>query len=173
MGQESSMPSKADIKVPPPSNTEAHPACTACSEPTPEQDQKARQRAAQGQAGKTPYAYMHSGCPLNRRELGRASWAFLHTMAAFYPEHPTEKQQEDMSNFMWTFATVYPCGYCGDTTWQEMARHPPQVTTQKDFALWMCELHNEVNDRLGKPQFDCSKVDERWRTGPTDGSCDQ
>ena len=36
----------------------------------------------------------------------------------------------------------------------------------------MCELHNEVNDRLGKPQFDCDKVDERWRTGPADGSCD-
>lgn len=40
-----------------------------------------------------------------------------------------------------------------------------------DFATWMCEVHNEVNDRMGKPLFDCATVEERWRTGPSDGSC--
>ena len=29
------------------------------------------------------YAYMHSECPLNRRELGRASWGYLHTLGKF------------------------------------------------------------------------------------------
>ena len=50
-------------------------------------------------------------------------------------------------------------------------RNPPIVDTRVNFSKWVCELHNEVNDRLGKPQFDCSKVLERWRTGPADGSC--
>jgi len=31
----------------------------------------------------------------------------------------------------------------------------------------MCEMHNEVNERLGKDIFDCSRVDERWRRDPT------
>ena len=40
------------------------------------------------------------------------------------------------------------------------------------FSRWMCELHNEVNQRLDKRTFDCSKVDERWLEGWKDGSCD-
>ncbi|KAM6155636.1 serine protease 33-like [Rhynchocyon petersi] len=40
------------------------------------------------------------------------------------------------------------------------------------FSHWLCHLHNEVNWKLGKPEFDCSQVDERWRDGWKDGSCD-
>jgi len=49
---------------------------------------------------------------------------------------------------------------------------PPKVGTRQDFAQWMCEMHNSVNERLRKPAFDCSKVDERWRDGWKDGRCD-
>ena len=49
--------------------------------------------------------------------------------------------------------------------------HPPETSSQPALALWMCGLHNEVNERLGKPQFDCSKVQERWLHGWKDGSC--
>jgi len=34
---------------------------------------------------------------------------------------------------------------------------------RKEFAQWMCEAHNHVNRKLGKPDFDCSKVDQRWK----------
>ena len=43
-----------------------------------------------------PVAYMHSGCPLSRKEVGRAAWAYLHTMAAYYPDKPSVTQQDDM-----------------------------------------------------------------------------
>lgn len=108
---------------------------------------------------------MHSECPLTRKEVGRASWAFLHTLAAYYPEAPSRAHQEDMHAFVKSYARFYPCGYCADTTSQELIRNPPRLQSRADFQQWMCEIHNEVNDRLGKPIFDCSKVDERWRTG--------
>ena len=53
-----------------------------------------------------------------------------------------------------------------------LKKEPPQVNTRDDFSQWMCRLHNEVNTRLGKPLFDCSRVDERWRDGWKDGRCD-
>jgi len=50
--------------------------------------------------------------------------------------------------------------------------HPPNISSQKSFAKWMCEVHNMVNRKLEKPLFDCSKVNERWRDGWADGHCD-
>lgn len=116
-------------------------------------------------------AYMHSECPLNRRELGRASWAYLHTLAAYYPDKPTKAQQDDMRQYITAYARWYPCGYCADRTSDEMVRKPPRVESQQAFSYWMCEIHNEVNDRMGKEIFDCDKVTTRWKTGPADGSC--
>ena len=50
--------------------------------------------------------------------------------------------------------------------------HPPVTKDRHGLSQWMCSMHNEVNGRLGKPLFDCSKVDERWLDGWKDGSCD-
>lgn len=65
-------------------------------------------------------AYADNGCPLNRAEVGRATWGFLHTMAAFYPDDPSERLQQDMSKFMEIMGRVYPCGYCADRTAEEI-----------------------------------------------------
>jgi FAD-linked sulfhydryl oxidase len=111
---------------------------------------------------------MHSGCPLTRREVGRASWAYLHTLAAYYPERPSTQYQQDMRDFLRAYMRFYPCGYCADTSSQEFIRNPPRLETRQMLQMWMCEMHNEVNDRLGKPLFDCTRVDERWRTGGPD-----
>lgn len=48
---------------------------------------------------------------------------------------------------------------------------PPQVNSQDELSQWLCKLHNRVNKKLGKDEFDCKKVNERWRDGWLDGSC--
>jgi FAD-linked sulfhydryl oxidase len=129
--------------------------------------------AAANNSNQPCYAYSHSGCPLNRAELGRASWAYLHTLAAFYPEKPSRELSDGMASFMYQYSAYYPCNYCADRTNEELDRNPPRTSSQRDFSLWMCEIHNEVNERLNKPQFDCSKINERWRDGINTGECNR
>jgi FAD-linked sulfhydryl oxidase len=50
--------------------------------------------------------------PVTKDDLGRASWVFLHTLAAQFPEHPTRQQQRDARQLMDSFARVYPCADC-------------------------------------------------------------
>ena len=39
---------------------------------------------------------------VSREEVGRATWTFLHTLAAQYPERPTRQQQRDVRNLVGT-----------------------------------------------------------------------
>jgi len=110
-------------------------------------------------------------CPLDRNELGRNSWSFLHTIAAYYPSNPTGEQQKDMKQFFNIFSRIYPCDHCAQDMRIDLKEEPPRVENRQQLSQWLCRLHNKVNLKLGKTEFDCTKVDERWLDGWKDGSC--
>jgi mitochondrial FAD-linked sulfhydryl oxidase len=113
-------------------------------------------------------------CPPDVEQLGRSTWTFLHTTAAYYPERPTPLQRANMLSLLHALPVLYPCSHCATHLGEEMKSKPPDVSGRVGLSRWLCEAHNEVNGRLGKPQFDCSikSTDERWKDGPSDGSCD-
>nr|KMM69507.1 mitochondrial FAD-linked sulfhydryl oxidase ERV1 [Coccidioides posadasii RMSCC 3488] len=124
----------------------------------------------------TPSDPIPSDCPADVETLGRSTWTLLHTMAATYPTSATPQQQDDMRSFLSLFSKLYPCWVCADDfrTWMNdpSGKNKPKVKGRDEFGNWMCEAHNEVNRKLGKKEFDCSKWQERWRTGWKDGRCD-
>lgn len=115
-------------------------------------------------------------CPPDVEQLGRSTWTLLHSMAATYPPKANPQQQSEMQGFLSLFSKLYPCWVCADDfrTWMNdpTGRNKPRLSGRSEFGNWMCEAHNEVNRKLGKKEFDCSKWEERWRTGWKDGRCD-
>ncbi|PIL25322.1 hypothetical protein GSI_13211 [Ganoderma sinense ZZ0214-1] len=115
-----------------------------------------------------------ANCPPDVEELGRATWTFLHTTAAYFPEKPTQAQRVNMLSLLRALPVLYPCSSCAQHLGENMKTRPPDVSGRAGLSRWLCEQHNEVNERLGKERFECTveKLDERWKDGPSDGSCD-
>lgn len=115
---------------------------------------------------------INSDCPLMRDDLGRASWSLLHTMAAYYPKNPSENEKNSMGQFIDSFSKLFPCPECREDFQEEISKSPPDLSNRDSISNWMCQQHNTVNRKLGKPEFDCRQVLERWKYGPKDGRCD-
>uniref|UniRef100_A0A914RRW4 Sulfhydryl oxidase n=1 Tax=Parascaris equorum TaxID=6256 RepID=A0A914RRW4_PAREQ len=92
---------------------------------------------------------MRADCPLDTEQLGKSTWNFLHTMAAYYPEKPSEEDKNNARIMMHLLGK-----------------------NREEFSIWMCEMHNRVSRKLGKAEFDCSLWKQRWLDGWKDGSCD-
>jgi len=47
-----------------------------------------------------------------------------------------------------------------------------RTDSRESLCMWLCEQHNIVNEKLGKPTFQCSmkNLDERWRKS-SDPNC--
>lgn len=103
--------------------------------------------------------------PPDADQLGRETWTFLHTLAAFYPQKPSLDHQSKTKQFFTLLPSMYPCNVCSEHLKDELQINPPRVASNVDLSNWLCEVHNEVNGRLGKPVFDCSKALERWKLG--------
>ncbi|KAM5345304.1 hypothetical protein ACJ41O_011166 [Fusarium nematophilum] len=100
-----------------------------------------------------------------KAELGHATWKFLHTMMARFPDKPTKDDRMALETFMHLFARLYPCGQCAAHFRKVLAQYPPQTSSRNAAAGWLCFAHNIVNERVHKPLFDCEKIGDFYDCG--------
>ena len=75
-------------------------------------------------------------CPPSRELLGRHSWTLvdvgcfcdlqLHSIAAYYPENPTEEDKKYAREFISSFAHLYPCKVCAKHLKKMLEKNPPK-----------------------------------------------
>ncbi|KAL8060708.1 hypothetical protein ABFX02_02G042500 [Erythranthe guttata] len=103
-----------------------------------------------------------SSSPTTKEDLGRATWTFLHTLAAQYPDKPTRQQKRDVKELMAILSRMYPCKECADHFKEVIRSNPVEAGSHHEFSQWVCRVHNVVNRSLGKLVFPCERVDARW-----------
>lgn len=86
-------------------------------------------------------------------------------MMARFPEQPTPDDQLTLKTFITLFSRLYPCGECAGHFQKLIAKYPPQVSSRNAAAGWACFVHNQVNERLKKPIFDCNKIGDFYDCG--------
>jgi Erv1 / Alr family len=66
-----------------------------------------------------------SDCPLDKEELGRSTWNLIHTVAAYYPDSPSEEDKGNARNFILALSHLYPCEVCRSDFKESVANFPP------------------------------------------------
>ena len=107
--------------------------------------------------------------PLSKEESGNASWKLLHNSAAQLPETLDRSDRVEFSRFMNMIIRKLPCGDCQREAYGYLREKPPNFETRKDVMTYLCEFHNEVNQKLHKDLVPCASLVVNQENCPTCG----
>ena len=99
---------------------------------------------------------------LTKPEIGRRTWALLHSIANTFPENPSEKDKIMMQKFLYGLARSYPCKICGGHLIRMLNKKGIKTDNRTEFINYLCNTHNIVNKVLNKTEFDCDKAFDVW-----------
>ena len=99
---------------------------------------------------------------LTKPEIGRRTWALLHSIANTFPDNPSNEDKNMMKKFLYGLARSYPCKVCGGHLLKMLDKKGIKMDNKKEFINYICNIHNIVNKVLNKTQFDCDQAYNVW-----------
>lgn len=95
---------------------------------------------------------------------GPSAWTFLHAVSFAYPETPSAEHKQAVLNLFGSLKHLLPCGeccshYCSTFSSESLSK---SLGSRDAFSRWLVEFHNEVNQRLNKPQFKYSEAQAKF-----------
>lgn len=97
----------------------------------------------------------HQETKIDRELLGRSTWNLLHSLGSVNQKNTLSRKML-LLDFIIILSLIYPCQKCAPHFQKYLKNNPPWIEHNNSFALWLCRFHNSVNQRLGKPIFDCT-----------------
>lgn len=95
--------------------------------------------------------------PKDKTQIGPHIWGVLHQLAATFPDNPTRIDRMETKNIIKGIINRgMPCKECVDDANQRFKNL--DYTNRKTLYQSLCETHNDVNRKLGKPVVDCSST---------------
>ena len=92
---------------------------------------------------------------VDRDVWGPAFWTALHTASFAYPDHPDADQRRHMRAYIDAHASVLPCPDCrehfADMLRECGADYDRALAGRDALTRFLVDIHNRVNQRLGKP----------------------
>lgn len=82
-------------------------------------------------------------------------WHTMHISALGYPSSPSYGHKKAAKEFFESLIFLIPCPVCREHYAEFMKSMPvtPFLDRREDLFKWTVELHNAVNQKLGKPRF--------------------
>jgi hypothetical protein len=97
--------------------------------------------------------YTHENNPVMVE--GRARWKELHEFASSYPDQPTDEDRALATGWLADWRNripTYGCKCRQKFALIEEAK-PVDLSSRDAFYQWSCQVHDMVNEKLGKPKW--------------------
>ena len=87
-------------------------------------------------------------------------WHTIHIAALGYPREPTYTDKKAMKDFFESLKTIIPCPVCRTHYVSHMGKLPitASLDSRNDLFRWTVDLHNDVNEMLGKRKYTETEV---------------
>ena len=95
---------------------------------------------------------------------GEHLWAYIHTLCIVYGlAKDVEQQSQKVIKILYNIPSIMPCEFCADHLRKLMKDYPPDNCLKAmELFQWSVELHNKVNQFLGKKLFSIDEALHKW-----------
>jgi hypothetical protein len=102
---------------------------------------------------------------INPSIWGESFWNTFHILTFAYPDNPTNEDKQHIVNFFNAVKYILPCETCRYHFEQNLIKYPLSdhiLSTRYTLVVWLINLHNDVNVRLGKKQMSVEAVIQKY-----------
>lgn len=106
---------------------------------------------------------------IDPNHFGPYFWATLHFICLGVSDNLTDEQKNGYIQFFNNLHYVIPCRSCGDHLRENLQKIKPidyALVSSDELFKWSVDLHNVVNDMLGKPRMNYEDAYKFWRNVP-------